>query len=131
MFIITVQSITTQMDLHFEHLCGLFNTSTIIQCFTRIIEMHTGIFIYVVCNVTLFYENFKMLKLCTTVKNNVSCFLLYFQACTPENDIVTVETCRVNLILRTYGAIDCTVTMNNIMDYNGVHYNIKTNILHR
>jgi hypothetical protein len=51
MFIITVQSVATQMDLHIEYLCGLFSTSTIIQRFTRIVEMLTGNLICVVFNV--------------------------------------------------------------------------------
>jgi hypothetical protein len=78
----------------------------------------------------------KMLKLCIIMRNNLSYFLLYYQACIPENDIVSVETYRgnheFNLISRTYGIIlvDCTVIMYDILDYNVVHYN-KTNLLNK
>jgi hypothetical protein len=79
----------------------------------------------------------KMLKLYTIVKNNLGYFLLYYQAYTPENDTVSAETCRGNHEFNLFSSrtsyvvlVDCTVIINDIMDYNGAHY-YKINILNK
>jgi hypothetical protein len=51
--------------------------------------------------------------------------------CTPENDVVNVETCReireLKIILRNCIVIGCIVILNNAMGYNGAQLNIKRN----
>jgi hypothetical protein len=57
---------------------------------------------------------------------------LYYYECDPEDDIINDETCRENdelkLISRTCVVIDCTVTINNAMEYSSAQLNAKTEI---